>query len=138
MASATGKLDSEATIAKGDNLPSTLKAIPSQLGISNEKTNILILSLHNLLKQYISHSSLDETVLANAFPENFKKSLKSFLFKSMRDIAPLSKTYIQEKFTSTNILEDFDWRLDMKVASKQQERMKQPMLYVKLELSNGN
>ena len=45
---------------------------------------------------------------------------------------------MQEKFTSTNILEDFDWRLDFKVASKQQERIKQPMLYVKMELSNGN
>ena len=29
---------------------------------------------------------------------------------------------------------DFDWRLDFKVASKQQERMKQPVLYVKMEL----
>jgi hypothetical protein len=94
VASATGKLDSEANMLKGDNLPSVLKAIPSQFGISNEKANILILSLHSLLKIYISNASLDETVLADVFPADFKKSLKSFLFKSMRDISPLSKTYI--------------------------------------------
>jgi hypothetical protein len=56
-ASATGKLDSEATVNKGDNLPNVLKTVPTTLGISNEKTNILILSLHNLLKQYITHAT---------------------------------------------------------------------------------
>ena len=35
-------------------------------------------------------------------------------------------------------MEDFDWRLDFKVYSKQQERMKQPMLYVKMDLQGGN
>ena len=138
VASASGKLDSELAVVKGANMPEVLKQLPQTLGISNEKTAILVMSLHNLLKQYIATSMADETVLANAFPENFKKSIKSFLFKAMREVAPLTKTYIQDQFTSTQVLEDFDWRLDFKVQSKQQDRMKQPNLFVKLDLQGGN
>ena len=50
MASATGKLDSEVQLLKGDNLPEILKTLPTTLGISNENASILVLSLHNLLK----------------------------------------------------------------------------------------
>ena len=80
----------------------------------------------------------DENELVACFPEDFKKSLKSFLFKAMREVAPLTKSYIQDAFTSANRLEDFDWRLDFKVSSKNQDRMKQPTLYVNLELGGGN
>ena len=49
------------------------------------------------------------------------------------------KSYVQDQFTGTSKLNDFDWRLDFKVSSKQQERMKQPVLYVKMELDGqGN
>jgi hypothetical protein len=96
MASAIGKLDSEASIGKGEHLPDSLKKIPSALGISNEKALILIVSLHNLLKEYISTSMLDETILAEKFPPEFKKQLKSFLFKNMREVAPLTKSYMQD------------------------------------------
>jgi hypothetical protein len=33
-------------------------------------------------------------------------------------------------------LVDFDWRLDVKISSKQDERLKQPMLYVKMDLED--
>ena len=81
---------------------------------------------------------VDETVLAEKFPPEFKKQLKSFLFKQMRELAPVTKTYVQDNFTSTNKLKDFDWRLDFKTSSKQQERMKQPVLYVKLDMETAN
>ena len=70
VASATGKLDSEISMTKSDNLPSVLKSVPKTLNISNEKAAILIMSLHALLKQYIATSMADENVLAAAFPEN--------------------------------------------------------------------
>ena len=50
MASATGKLDSDLGQLKSENLPETLKQVPVTLGISSEKTQILIISLHSLLK----------------------------------------------------------------------------------------
>lgn len=57
----------------------------------------------------------------------------------MRDIAPQAKKYFQDEFSGLPKLRDFDWRLDVKTASKQQERMKQPVLYVKLDLEGqGN
>ena len=55
----------------------------------------------------------------------------------MRELAPLTKQFIQDDFTGTSKLMDFDWRLDFKVSSKQQERMKQPILYVKMELDQA-
>jgi hypothetical protein len=137
MASATGKIDSELSTLKGDNLPEALKKLPSTLGISNEKALILIVSLHNLLKEYIATSMLDETILAEKFPADFKKQLKSFLFKNMREVAPLTKTYIQDEFTGTSKMNDFDWRLDFKISSKSQERMKQPVLYVQMDLEDS-
>lgn len=61
------------SMMKGEHLPDALKKIPSTLGISNEKALILIVSLHNLLKEYIATSMMDETVLAEKFPPDFKK-----------------------------------------------------------------
>ncbi len=31
-------------------------------------------------------------------------------------------------------MRDFDWRLDVKISSKHQERVKQPVLYVEMDL----
>ena len=124
MASATGRLDSDISQSKGDNLPPQLQSLTTDLGLNNEKALILIMSLHNLLKQYIGTGSADEVTFAEKFPEGFKKSLKSFIFKQMREVAPLMRTFVQDEFTSTSKMEDFDWRLDFKVSSKQQERMK--------------
>ena len=42
----------------------------------------------------------------------------------MREIAPQAKKYLQEEFSGLPKLRDFDWRLDVKTASKQQERIK--------------
>lgn len=36
----------------------------------------------------------------------------------MRDIAPIAKKYFQEEFGGLPKLKDFDWRLDVKTASK--------------------
>ena len=36
----------------------------------------------------------------------------------MRELAPLTKQFIQDDFTGTSKLQDFDWRLDFKVSSK--------------------
>ncbi len=135
-ASATGALDSELLVMKGDNLPATLRSIPSTLSITNDKALVLIISLHNLMKEYIgSGAMLDEMILANKFPQTFKKKLKSALFKLLREHAPAAKKYLQDEFSSgLQKLRDFDWRLDVKISSKQQERVKQPVLYVEMDL----
>lgn len=90
---ATNILDSEIYTLKSDNLPASLKSIPKTLNISNDKALILILSLHNLMKEYIGTSMMDENVLAAKFPTTFKKQLKSFIFKMMREFAPQTKKY---------------------------------------------
>ena len=100
-ASSTGSLDSELFCLKGDNLPASLKSIPSTLSITNDKALILIMSLHNLMKEYIgSGSMLDENILANKFPTTFKKKLKGVLFKMLREHAPAAKKYMQDEFSS--------------------------------------
>ena len=88
------------------------------------------------MKEYIGTSMMDENVLASKFPQTFKKALKTFLFKMMRETAPNSKKYFQDEFSGLPKLRDFDWRMDIKIASKQQERMKQPVLYVKMDLES--
>ena len=45
------------------------------------------------MKEYIGTSMMDENILAAKFPENFKKQLKTLLFKTMREIAPTAKKY---------------------------------------------
>ena len=70
VASATGKLRSDITQLKADNLPECLKKIPETLQLSQEKTLTLIISLHNLLMEYVAICvpTQDETLLAEKLP----------------------------------------------------------------------
>ena len=70
------------------------------------------------MKEYIGTSMMDENILASRFPPNFNKQLKTFIFKTMREVAPQAKKYLQEEFSGLPKLRDFDWRLDVKTASK--------------------
>ena len=54
----------------------------------------MILSLHALLKEYISIGMQDENELAAKFPAEFPKKIKTFLFKMMREVAEPSKVYL--------------------------------------------
>ena len=93
-ASATLSLDSERATLKGENLPAVLRQLPAKLGVPNDKALVLVASLHNLMKEYIgSGAMLDENILASKFPATFKKQLKVFLFKMLREHAPASKKY---------------------------------------------
>ena len=134
QASACYVLDAELKVLKPDTLPPSLRSLPSQLGITNEKALVLILSLHALLKEYISIGMQDENELAAKFPEEFPKKIKTFLFKMMREVAEPSKVYLQDQFTSLPKMRDFDWRMDVKISSRTEDRIKVPTLYVKMDL----
>ena len=139
LAIATSALDSELRCLTSANLPPSLRSLPTALSLTNDKAVTLVISLHNLMKEYIGTSMMDENVLAARFPPTFKKALKTLIFKTMREVAPTAKKYLQEEFSGLPKLRDFDWRLDVKTASKNQERMKQPVLYVELDLEGrGN
>ena len=127
-------LDSEIKVLKPDDLPASLKTLPSQLKITNEKAVVLILSMHALMKEYISVGMADEGAFAARFPESFPKKVKVFMFKMMREVADSAKLYYQDEFSSLPKMRDFDWRLDVKISSKDQDRLKQPVLYVKMDL----
>ena len=135
LAAATKLLDSEIKVLKSDEMPAVLKQIPQVLQITNEKAVVLILSLHALMKEYLA---CDEETLVNKFPVEFGKKIKTFLFKMMREVADTSKQYFQDQFTCLPKLRDFDWRLDVKISSKQSDRLKQPTLYVKMDLDGDN
>ena len=111
-------LDAELKVLKPDTLPPSLRNMPQTLGITNEKALVLILSLHALLKEYIAIGMQDENELAAKFPEEFRKKIKTFLFKMMREVAEPSKVYLQDEFTSLPKLRDFDWRMDVKISSR--------------------
>ena len=131
MASAGSLLDSELKVIRSDDLPGVLKTMPATLQITNEKAVVLILSLHSLLKDYIAN---DEETVVERFPPKFNKKLKVVLFKMMREVSEQAKQYYRDEFTSLPKLKDFDWRLDVKISSKESDRLKQPTLYVKMNL----
>ena len=54
----------------------------------------------------------------------------------MREISTSAKQFIQDEFTCLPKLREFDWRLDVKISSKQSDRLKQPTLYVKMDLDS--
>ena len=70
MASATGKLHNDITLIKADNLPESLKKIPEVMGLTQDKALTLVISLHNLLMDYIALCvpTQDETILAEKMP----------------------------------------------------------------------
>lgn len=135
MASAGSLLDSELKVIRSDDLPGVLKTMPATLQITNEKAVVLILSLHSLLKDYIAND--EETIVAR-FPEKFNKKLKVVLFKMMREVSEQAKQYYRDEFTCLPKLKEFDWRLDVKISSKESDRLKQPTLYVKMDLEKSN
>ena len=96
LASATGRLSSDMAAVKADNLPECLRTIPQTLQLSHDKSLVLIRSLHHLMVQYLAVClpAQDEAPLADAFPEEFDKGVKKFLFKKMREAAPLCKEHI--------------------------------------------
>ena len=124
QASACYVLDAELKVLKPDTLPPSLRTLPQTLEITNEKALVLILSLHALLKEYISVGMQDENELASRFPESFPKKIKTFLFKMMREVAEPTKVYLQDEFTSLPKMRDFDWRMDVKISSRQEDRIK--------------
>ncbi len=127
-------LDSEIKVIKPDNLPAILRNLPGTLQITNEKAVVLILSMHALMKEYISNGMTDEQSFAAKFPDTFPKKVKVFLFKMMREVAEESKSYYKDEFSSLPKMRDFDWRMDVKISSKDSDRLKQPVLYVKMDL----
>lgn len=118
MAAATNLLDSEIKVVKADSLPAALRTLPKKLGITNEKAIVLMLSLHALMKEYISNGMADEAAFNEHFPETFDKKIKTLLFKMMRQVAESTKNYYQDTFSSLPKMQDFDWRLDVKISSK--------------------
>ncbi len=135
MASAGSLLDSELKVIRSDDLPGVLKTMPTTLQITNEKAVVLILSLHSLLKDYIAN---DEETVVSRFPEKFSKKLKVVLFKMMREVSEQAKQYYRDEFTCLPKLKEFDWRLDVKISSKESDRLKQPILYVKMDLEKSD
>ncbi len=49
----------------------------------------------------------------------------------------MQKKFVEEEFAALPKMRDFDWRLDLKTASKTQERMKKPSLYLSLEMQDN-
>ena len=92
------------------------------------------MQMHALMKEYIASGMADEGAFAARFPDSFPKKMKVFLFKMMREVAAEAKLYYQDEFSSLPKMRDFDWRLDIKISSKDQDRIKQPVLYVKMDL----
>ena len=70
------------------------------------------------MKEYISNGQQDEAAFNQNFPESFNKKIKTFLFKMMREVADQTKGYYQDSFSSLPKMQDFDWRLDVKISSK--------------------
>ena len=46
----------------------------------------------------------------------------------------VENSYLQDQFTSLPKLRDFDWRMDVKISSKQEDRIKVPTLYMQMDL----
>ena len=73
------------------------------------------------MKDYIAN---DEETMVARFPEKFNKKMKVALFKMMREVSEQAKQYIRDEFTCLPKLKEFDWRLDVKISSKQSDRHK--------------
>ena len=56
----------------------------------------------------------------------------------MRGSHLYTKQYYQSEFSSIPQLKQFDWRLDIKIQSKNEERMKKPTLYMKMDIGNSD
>ena len=78
----------------------------------------LVQSLHQLMKMYINANG-DEDQFNSKIPEGaLSPTGKVALMQIIRATHLYTKHYLQTEFSSLPPLEDFDWRLDVKVSSK--------------------
>ena len=86
------------------------------------------------MKMFINANG-DDDQFNSKIPEGaLSPTGKVALMQIIRATHFYTKHYLQTEFSALPPLEDFDWRLDVKVSSKNQERMKKPTLYMKLHI----
>lgn len=128
------RLDYE-ILSKGEKITSeTLKVLADKLNTDNDKASKLVASVQALIKAYISET---EQNFVSIIPQTFSDKLVKLIIRLLRDRKDKYRGYFEKNFLSASQLVDFDWRVDLQVASNEKRRQKIPQLLLNLKVGSS-
>jgi len=105
-----------------------------QGSIDQQQTKDLIISLSHLIHLFLYHNASTKEEVFSLFPADFQTKLRGLLSKLLVQHAAEWREVIAASSVGPAKLVDFDWRVDVKSASRHQAHMAEPTVLVNMKL----
>ncbi|XP_014662673.1 PREDICTED: COMM domain-containing protein 9-like [Priapulus caudatus] len=117
--------------------PTVTGNVSTKLDITDSEAQQLMNSLAKLVKKAIYEGCSDLPSAQAIFPESFHKNLKDLLSKIITERSESWRNYIINSEITMPKLVDFDWRVDLKMASETVSRMSVPTCLLQLQVQDN-
>ncbi|EDV29431.1 uncharacterized protein TRIADDRAFT_51748 [Trichoplax adhaerens] len=109
----------------------------TELKLESADTYKLLQELKNLILMLLYQDISDPKRIYSLFPDDFHKNLRELLSKILAESMPKWKASAINRQVSLPRLEDFDWRVDLKVSSDTINRMAMPTCIMQLKIQQN-
>ncbi|XP_054714955.1 COMM domain-containing protein 9-like [Uloborus diversus] len=113
-----------------------LKSLVDSFSIETSEATKLFTALTGLIKFILFHGHSTHESISSLFPEDFHKNLKDLLSKILSDHFSSWKSAAVTSSISMPRLTEFDWRVDLKMASGKVARMNEPTCILHLKIND--
>ncbi|GIY58693.1 COMM domain-containing protein 9 [Caerostris darwini] len=113
-----------------------LMLVTEAMGIEIAEASKLYKALTVLLKFILFHGYSSYDSISSLFPEDFHKNLRDLLSKIIAEKYGTWKNLAANDSVSVPKLTEFDWRVDLKMASSKIARMSEPTCILHLKIHN--
>ncbi|XP_043938600.1 COMM domain-containing protein 9 isoform X2 [Protopterus annectens] len=115
-----------------------VESTATNLSVTSEEAQQLLHSLHHLIRYIVFKGLTSADEILPLFPKEFHQSLKNLLTKMFLENIPTWRTEAQANQVSLPQMIDFDWRVDVKTASDNINRMAVPSCLLQMKDSPDN
>lgn len=111
-----------------------LKPITESFSIEFSEASKLFTALCSIIKFVLFHGHSSTESIASLFPDDFHKNLRDLLSKIISEKYTSWRTLAVSDSVSVPRLAEFDWRVDLKMASGKLARMSEPTCILHLKI----
>jgi len=121
--------------AKGKQNPQDqfITKVAADFSVKPDEADALVNSIEYVITEAIYYKSVQPAAL---FPTSFQAQMKDLLAQILTHHLPKWRESILEAQVSLPRLQSFDWRIDLKAASRQISRMVMPTVLVELKVED--
>ncbi|GFR15084.1 COMM domain-containing protein 9 [Trichonephila clavata] len=110
--------------------------VAEAMGVDVAETSKLFKALGIFLKYVLFHGCSTYESISSLFPDDFHKNLRDLLSKIIAEKYGTWKNLAANESVSVPKLTEFDWRVDLKMASSKIARMSEPTCILNLKIHN--